>query len=51
MYASDPMTTAMTTAHQPARPVSTRAALGIWAVASVGGWLAVAGLLRVFGAF
>ena len=32
-----------------ARPVSTRAAFGIWAAASVGGWLIVAAVLRVIG--
>jgi hypothetical protein len=32
-----------------ARPVSPRAALGIWAVASFGGWVIVAGLLRAVG--
>jgi hypothetical protein len=31
------------------RPVSTRAAFGIWAMASVGGWLVIAGLLRALG--
>lgn len=31
------------------RPVSTRAAFGIWAAASLGGWLVIAGLLRALG--
>ena len=52
MYAStDQMSTTYSTPTRPARPVSTRAAFGIWAAASVGGWLAVAGVLQALGVF